>query len=145
MLLTNQGVSLNSCDADAAGLVAGAAVVTPLLLSAPLCNSSANVFDPFLLLLAELFWSILFSLCNDLGGLTPSCCLATVHPTVAPSSPMSCLVVVGILLDSCSLKWQWRNWDRVHSKFWSVHCPSAVCHSPKCSNTLLTASLSHLL
>ena len=37
-------------------------------------------------------------------------------------------------LNWCSLKWQWKNWDRVHSNFWSVHCPSAVCHSPRYSN-----------
>ena len=29
---------------------------------------------------------------------------------------------------------QWRNWTRVDSDFWSVHCPSAVCHSPGYSN-----------
>ena len=28
-------------------------------------------------------------------------------------------------LNSCSLKLQWKNWDRVHSDFWSVHCSSA--------------------
>ena len=38
-------------------------------------------------------------------------------------------------LDSCSFKWQWPDWDRIHSDFWSVYCPSDV----------LTASLSHLL
>ena len=37
-------------------------------------------------------------------------------------------------LDSCSLKWQQKDWDRVHSNFWSVHCPVPVCHSPRYSN-----------
>ena len=30
-----------------------------------------------------------------------------------------------------------RNWDRVHSNVWSVHCPSAVCQSPRCSNFIV--------
>ena len=38
-------------------------------------------------------------------------------------------------LDSCTFKWQWQVWDRIHSDFWSVLCPPAI----------LTASLSHLL
>ena len=40
-------------------------------------------------------------------------------------------------LDSCSFTRQWRDWDRVHLNFCSVHCPSAVCHSPKYSNHVL--------
>ena len=55
------------------------------------------------------------------------------HPVVAPKSSMSCLVIFSPL-NSCFLKRQWRNWDRAHSSFWSVHCPSAVCQSPKFSN-----------
>ena len=34
-------------------------------------------------------------------------------------------------LDSCSLKWQWRNWDGIHPNFWSVNCPFSVCHPPR--------------
>ena len=37
-------------------------------------------------------------------------------------------------LDSCFLKRQRRDWNGVHSNFWSVHCPPAVCHSPRYSN-----------
>ena len=37
-------------------------------------------------------------------------------------------------LDSCSLKWQRRDWNGVHSNFWSVHCPLSVRHPPRCSN-----------
>ena len=37
-------------------------------------------------------------------------------------------------LDSCSLEWQRRDWDRIHSDLWSVHCPLTVCHSPGYSN-----------
>ena len=33
-------------------------------------------------------------------------------------------------LDSCSLEWQRKDWDRIHSDFWSVHCPLTVCHPP---------------
>ena len=40
-------------------------------------------------------------------------------------------------LDSCSCKKQWRDWDRVYSKFLSAHCPSAVSHSPRYSNSVL--------
>ena len=44
-------------------------------------------------------------------------------------------------LDSCSFKWQRRDWNRVTSNFWPVFCPSDVCQSP----TFLMAPLSHLL
>ena len=46
---------------------------------------------------------------------------------------MSGLVILS-LVDSWSLKWQRWEWDRVHSNFWSVHCPLPVCHSPRHSN-----------
>ena len=28
------------------------------------------------------------------------------------------------LVDSCSFIWQWQDWDRIHSDFWSVCCPA---------------------
>ena len=37
-------------------------------------------------------------------------------------------------LNSCSIKWQRKDFDRVHSNFWPVHFLSAACHSPKYSN-----------
>ena len=44
--------------------------------------------------------------------------------------------------DSYFVKWQWRDWDRVHSNFWSV-LPSVVLQGTPI--TLLMTSLSHLL
>ena len=54
------------------------------------------------------------------------------HPIVAPNSLMSCLVILS--LDSCSLERQLRDWNGVHSSFWSVHRPPSSCHSPRYSD-----------
>ena len=33
-------------------------------------------------------------------------------------------------LDSCTVGWRWWRWYRIHSDFWSVHCPLSVNKSP---------------
>ena len=146
------GLSLESRAGDA-NVGAGAAVVTLLLLSflcSPLCTSSANVS-----LITSLLRSYLYAPCgvilrhSSLRTLQRSewvCALALSlvalqpkHPIVAPNSSMPCLVILSLWIRALS-HGNGRNWDRVHSTFWSVHCPSAVCQSPKCEGCLVVRS-----
>ena len=141
-----------SCDVDAAGFGAGAPVANLLLLSflcSPLCNSAAD---------ASSFTSLLRSNLSAPCGLTLrhssirnlqrsewACALFVVFECVdtcaSNSGPEFVDVLLGdsFSLDSCSFKWQWRDWNWVHLNFWSVHCPPAVCHSPKYSNDAVDA------
>ena len=143
------GVSLISCDVDAAGFGAGAPVANLLLpsfLCSSLCNSAAD---------ASSFTSLLRS------NLSAPCGLTLRHSSIrflqrsewayalfvvfecvcasnsGPHSSMFCLVIFP--LDSCSFKWQWWDWNWVHLNFWSVHCPPAVCHSPSYFNDAVDA------
>ena len=145
------GLSLESRAADAAGSGSGIAAAVPSLLFflfSPLCTCLANapwitsflrsnlsapcgviLRHPSIRTLQRPEWACTLSL--SLIALQHG------HPTEAPNVPVSGLV--------CSFKWQWKNWNRIRSNFWSVHCPSAVGHHQGTPITMLTASLSHLL
>ena len=141
---------LNSRDVDAANFGAGAASVTLLLLSflcSPLRTSSASAS-----LITSFLRSNLSAPCgvvarhSSIRTLQQSewaCALFVVVDSVATwasdrgSKLINVLLGESLPLDSCSFKWQWRDWNWVHSNIWSVHCPSAVCHSPKYSNYVL--------
>ena len=56
---------------------------------------------------------------------------ATSCMSLRPFVVFDCVATGHGASQSGSFKWQWRDWDRVHSNFWSVHCPSAVYHSPR--------------
>ena len=99
---------------------------------------SPHFVDPIFLFLAELSWvNLRFALGNDLrwarARLLSLIALQPGHPHRG-SEFVSALFCDSFLLDSSSCKWQWRNWNGVHSNFWSAHCPLAVCQPPHHSN-----------
>ena len=67
-------------------------------------------------------------------------CLLVVLDRLATCASCSGSELVNVLLcdsfhhNSSSFKWHWRDWNWVHSNFWSAQCPSVVCHSPRYSN-----------
>ena len=69
-------------------------------------------------------------------GLCPSVVFDCIATWASNSGSEIVLVLLGdpFPRNSCSFKGQWRNWNRTRLNIWSVHCPSAVCHSPRYSN-----------
>ena len=99
---------------------------------------SPHFVDPIFLFLAELSWvNLRFAIGNDLrwarARFLSLVVLQPGHPHRG-SEFVSALFCDSFLLDSSSCKWQWRNWNGVHSNFWSALCPLAVCQTPHHSN-----------
>ena len=69
-------------------------------------------------------------------GLCPSAVFDYIATWASNGGSEFVLVLLGdpFPRNSCSFKGQWKNWNRIRSNIWSVHCPSAVCHSPRYSN-----------